>query len=39
MTTDEAYYVIDHWREYSAETVAYARDVVESAERQGFGRA
>lgn len=38
MTVNEAYYVLDHWREYTPETVAYAREIVESAERQGNGR-
>lgn len=38
MTTEEAYYVLDHWREYDDRTVAYAREVVETAERQGYKR-
>lgn len=35
MTTAEAYYVLDHWREYDPDWVAYAREIVENHERQG----
>lgn len=38
MTTREAYQVLDDWRAFTPETVAYAREIVESFERQGGTR-
>jgi hypothetical protein len=35
MTTREAYYVLDHWREYPPEQVRWAQEIVDSYERQG----